>query len=474
MNPITLRSPVRLRYLAVLALLGAMCVPLLPVQSAWAASASHIQVSRAALGATQHVEIGLNKSMIIDLPVDASEVIVSDPRTAGAVMRSKRRAIIQGMQIGETNIFFLDKTGARIAVFEVSITQDATGLASVISRLLPGSSVEVEHVTTAAGMRIILSGTVQSAHDAEKAVAVAAQYAGAMENVANLISVAGSQQVALKVTIAEIGRETVKQLGINLSGSLSIGGLTTTLLGENPVGGASNVIGSNSASTGFTSGGFNLTATLKALERRGAVRTLAEPTLTAISGEEAEFLAGGEFPVPSGIENGVLTFEFKKFGVNLKFTPTVMSNGVIGLTVETSVSEPTTEGGFSLNGITIPATKERKARTSVQLQSGSTLAIAGLMQDSVRQQINEIPGIGSVPILGALFRSRDFIRSQTELLIMVTPSLASAGLPDQLPTDKMVFASDAEAVFLGRMEKLYSVGGQSGGNYNGSVGFVLD
>jgi pilus assembly protein CpaC len=442
--------------------------------TAFAVTASHLQVSKAALGATQHVEIGLNKSLIVDLPVPASEVIVSNPELAAAVMRSKQRAIVQGVSIGETNIFFLDANGARISVLEVTVTQDSAGLSAMLSRLLPGSRITVETMISSTGPRIVLSGWAQSADDVDKAVAVAAQYAGDETNVANLITVGGAQQVALKVTVAEVSREAVKQLGINLDASFSNNGLSTSLLNEPGLGGASSVVPTGKATIGFGIGGFSLDATIKALERRGAMRTLAEPTLTAISGEEAEFLAGGEYPVPSGIDNGVLSFTFKEFGVKLNFTPIVKSNGVIALSVETSVSEPTTEGSFTISGVTIQATKERKAKTSVELHSGATLAIAGLIQDQIRQQFNSLPGLDKIPILGTLFRSRDFIHSETELMILVTPVLAEVGAPVDLPTDRMQFASDAEAIFLGRMETLYGVGGKSGGSYQGHVGFVLD
>lgn len=457
------------KLLAILVVATGLAVP------ASAATQSHLQISRNALGATQHVEIGLNKSLIVDLPVAASEVIVSNPALAAAVMRSKQRAIIQGASIGETNIFFLDENGARIAVLEVTITQDSSGLATMLARLLPGSQIKVETLMTADGPRIVLSGWAQSADDVVKAVAVAGQYAGGDTNVANLITIGGAQQVALKVTVAEVSRETVKQLGIDLSASFNGGGLSTSLINTPGLGGASNVVASGAATIGFGIGGFSLDATLNALERRGAMRTLAEPTLTALSGQEAEFLAGGEYPVPSGIDNGVVSFTFKKFGVNLKFTPVVKSNGIISLTVETSVSEPTTDGGFTLSGVTIQATKERTARTSVELPSGATLAIAGLIQDQIRQQFNSLPGLDKLPILGALFRSRDFIHSQTELMILVTPVLAQAGPPPTLPTDGMRFASDAEAIFLGRMESLYGVGGTNACcNYQGHVGFSLD
>jgi pilus assembly protein CpaC len=195
-----------------------------------------------------------------------------------------------------------------------------------------------------------------------------------------------------------------------------------------------------------------------------------------MSGTEAEFIAGGEFPVPSGIDNGVLSFTFKQFGVNLKFTPTVKSNNMIGLVVDTAVSEPTTEGGFTIQGVTIPATRNRQARTTVELPAGCTLAIAGLFEDDVRQQINQMPGMGDIPILGALFRSRDYIRAQTELVILVTPYLAEPSGKTALPTDDYVVGSDAEAIFLGRMERNYSIvdGDDFRGGFDGAVGFVLD
>jgi pilus assembly protein CpaC len=281
----------------------------------------------------------------------------------------------------------------------------------------------------------------------------------------------------LRVTIAEVNREVVKQLGININASYSAGGLTTSVLSTQPLGGASQVVTNNGFSAVGNYAGLTVNATLKALERRGAVRTLAEPTLTAISGQEAEFVAGGQFPVPTGMDdNNRLTFEFKEFGAKLKFTPSVKSNSLIGLVVDTEVTEPTPENSLSVGGVTIPGIKERQAKTSVELTAGQTLVIGGLLQDNIRQQIGRLPGLGDIPILGALFRSRDFIHSQTELIILVTPALAfPEDTRPELPTDRMIPATDAEQIFLGKMEENYGVGsdGMRGG-YTGSVGFVLD
>jgi len=442
----------------------------------WVASAGISQAQSngylliSSMGSSQNVQLGLNKSLIVQLPTDVSEVIVSQPSVAGAIMRNKRSSIIQGVGAGETNVFFLDGYGRQIATIEISVVNDVSTLVSALRNIVPGSQINVDSF----GERIVLSGTARSSDDIDRAVAIAVQFAGGEDNVANVMTVSGAQQVMLKVTVAEVQRETVRQLGINLSASLSVGNLTTGLVSAPPTGGASNVAGPNSFTAGFGGGGFAIDATLRALERRGALRTLASPTLTAISGGEATFLAGGEYPVPVGFEDGRIVFEFREFGVNLNFSPTVRSNGIIALQVETSVSEPTTEGGFNAGGITIPATRERQASTSVQMRSGETLAIAGLIEDKVRQQFNSLPGIGNIPILGALFRSRDFIRSQTELLIMVTPVLVTPGGPSRLPTDNLNFSGDAEAIFLGNMQRLYGVGQDGTGQLNGSVGFVLD
>lgn len=440
-----------------------------PIGAATAGEATLLRVSAGEYGATQHVSVGLNKSMLIDLPADVKEVIVSQPGMANAVMRTKRRAFIQGTGAGETNIFFLDVAGNAIAVVDISVVTDSATLVTALRGSLAGSNIQVQNF----GGRVVLTGTAQSADDVAKATEIAAQFTGSAESVANLVSADGGDQVMLKVTIAEVSRQTVKQLGINLSATYDGNGFSTSVLGPSQLPAASG------AKLSFDVGGFSLSAVLNALNQNGSVRTLAEPTLTALSGQEAEFKAGGEFPVPVGYEDGKLTYGFKDFGVNLKFTPSVKSGGVVGLTVDTSVSELTTEGALSVNGVTIPATKNRSAKTSVELPAGSTLAIGGLLQDSLRQQINALPGLGNIPILGALFRSREYNRSQTELIILVTPYIARPTTAQvTLPTDNFVPAGDAEAIFLGHMEKLYSVGGDPNGalrgSLQGSVGFVLD
>ncbi|MEQ1899365.1 MAG: type II and III secretion system protein family protein [Devosia sp.] len=446
-----------------------------------AAESAYLKVSSKSLGATQRLELEVNKSMIVDLPVNVGEVIASQPSVATVVMRSKTRAIVQGVSGGDTNIFFLDTNGQNITVLDLKVFQPRSdvgnALEAALARNLPNSNIQVESVLLDGALnRVVLTGTAMSQDDVNKASLMAAQFAGGEGNVANIITVAGNQQVKLKVTVAEVGRDAVKQLGINLDGSITINALTLGFKNSPPNGGASGVTNSNGFTAGIDAGPFQLDAALRALERRGALRTLAEPTLTAISGQEASFLAGGEFPVPTDVSDNQVTYTFKEFGVKLTFTPTVKSNGIIGLAINTEVSELTTEGGISAGGITIPATKKRQAQTSVEMAPGETLAIAGMLQDTVRQQINAFPGLGDIPILGALFRSRDFIHSQTELVIMVTPYGADPGPRPDLPTDSFIVAGDAEAVFLGHLESMYGLGesGDLRGSYKGSVGFVLD
>lgn len=476
-----LRDTLRLSALA--AVLGAL-FGLLPLglPPAHGAEPNHLRIGSGAYGITHQLSLGLDKSVLVDLPGEVQEVIVSQPSVAGAIMRSKRRAIVQGVGSGGTNIFFLDGAGETIAVLDVSVRPQrsdvATTLQATLARVLPGSAIDVEAVEGGDGgaNRVVLSGTAESGDDITKAIAIATQFAGSAENVASIVTTSSPQQVMLRVTVAEVNREVVKQLGINMNASYSAGGVVTSLLSTQPIGGASQVVTSNALGLNVGAGGFNLEASLKALERRGAVRTLAEPTLTAMSGQEAEFNAGGQFPVPIGVENGRLTYEFKDFGARLKFTPSVKSSGSIGLVVDTSVTEPTPEGSLSVDGVVIPGVKERQAKTSVELKAGQTLVIGGLLQDNVRQQISRIPGLGDIPILGTLFRSRDYIRSQTELIVLVTPTLA---FPENsrpvLPPDRMIPASDAEQIFLGKMEENYAVGsGGMRGGYTGAVGFVLD
>ncbi|MEO6014795.1 MAG: type II and III secretion system protein family protein [Devosia sp.] len=437
-------------------------------------SPAYLRVANRAMGLTQEVQIEVNKSMLVDLPTNAGEVIVSQPNVATAVMRTKTRAIIQGVAGGTTNIFFLDGAGNSIAVLDLKVVQPASevgvALEATLARVLKGSNIRVESLTDNAidgKTHFLLTGTVQTPEDKALAEQMATELSETGEKTGSLITVIGPQQVMLQVTVAEVNRAVAKELGIDLSMTTS-GGLITGLVNKpnaDALGGASGISTGQGTVTGSaTIGPATFSATLKALARRDAVRTLAQPTLTAISGQQADFLAGGQRAYSISDGNGGSTVAYKDYGVKLSFTPTIRRGGIVGLQVSTEVSTPIGTSDFNV----------RSAKTSVDVPIGGTLAIGGIFQDDVKQRISSMPGLGDIPVLGALFRSRDFIRNQTELMIIVTPVIADLGRPE-LPTDNMHMSGDAEAIFLGHLEKMYGVEGDGmRGSYTGSVGFVLD
>lgn len=286
----------------------------------------------------------------------------------------------------------------------------------------------------------------------------------------------------LKVTVAEVQRDVIKQLGVDLNGSLGSG---TSLVGFQTIN-PFTALGEALSSAKTIDAKFkSVEATLRAMERAGVVRTLAEPTLTAISGESANFLAGGEFPIVSGTSgppNFTPTVDFKKFGVSLNFTPVVLSQGRISLRVATEVSELSTEGALQSGGFTIPSLRTRRADTTIEIPSGGSLALAGLIQEQTKQQINGLPGLMQVPILGTLFKSRDYVNHQTELMILVTPYIVRAVARKDLarPDDGFADASDPASVLLGRFNRIYGVAKTDPVNvnpkaaYHGNYGFILD
>jgi pilus assembly protein CpaC len=436
---------------------------------------TRISISPNAYGATRAVEVDIHKTILVDLPAAAAEVIVSRPEVAAAVMRTQNRAILQGVTGGDTNIFFLDAEGRTIAVLDVKVLEEPSevgnALQSALSRAIPGSRIIVESVTLGDDQivnRVVLTGTVLSGEDRERATLIATQFAGSPENVANIVDVAGTQQVMLQVTVSEVKRDIAKQFGINLGGVFNVGTSNVLSIVNNMIDGEipHGVDGS------FAVGNNSIQAGIRALERRGGLRVLAQPTLTAISGQEAKFLAGGELPYYTFDEDDdgrlTRTVLFKPYGVELSFTPTVKSSGIIALQVKTSVSEPQADESLS----------RREASTSIELPGGTTLAIGGLLEEKSTQQIEQFPWLGDIPILGALFRSRDFQTEQTELVILVTPYLVAPSPLNAIPvpTDQYQVPTDAESIFLGKVESLYGVGttGEMRGSISGSVGFVLD
>lgn len=435
------------------------------------ADTAHITINGQSFGATREIKLSLNKSLIVDFPVDVREVIVSQPGIANTIMRSKRRAILQGLGAGDTNIIFLDATGRQVAVLDLQIGQEASPIASkletMLGRLLPGSSIRVEALSDDAAegakTHFVLTGTVQTAQDKLVAEELATSVSVGEKPVGSLIQVIGPSQVMLKVTVAEVQRSVVKQLGVNLSGSFSVGTIGGSFNAGIPAVGAGGV-GVNNIQLPF--GNTSIDVQLRALETRGALRTLAEPVLTAMSGQAASFLAGGELPYETLDQDGRRVVTFKPYGVQLNFTPTINSDGSIQLVVESVVSEPAAQGALNT----------RRVASTVELRAGETLSIGGLLSERSRQDIRRLPGLGDIPILGALFRSREYTSDRTELVFLVTPYYARAkSQMPELPTDNLQFAGDAEAMFLGHIETIYGVGPDGmRGSYDGSIGFLLD
>jgi pilus assembly protein CpaC len=606
----------------------------------------HVDLSTAGAD-SQALNLPAGKSALVDLPKDARDVLVTNPAVAKAVPRNHRSVLVQGLAAGTTDAVFFDEAGQKILSLDVRVVPDSGSLAETLQRLLPGSHVHIESVSDS----LVLSGDVANAADADKAVRLAARFVGKPEQIVNLLTITGREQVMLKVRIVEMQRTIIKQLGFNLNavtgqlgmpqysfgntptfgvnngflggatggysvnttaqpvssfpfGSLGSGaaalaqqaGVTTgnisTIVGQYLTGSSaltaaqqtfsqtflSGLVGSTqttvtpavnattagvpytvtAASVGintnniaayeqaYVNGTGSLAGTLtndqklwlntfntnlpsyystpntlatnstyvdrsnpanyvqrgtagstglnqaegmiQAFERVGLVRTLAEPNLTAISGESAKFQAGGEYPVPVGEDNtGRVTVEFKTYGVMLNFTPVVLSGGRISLKVATEVSELSTDGSITLasgsststsSSLTIPGLKLRRADTTVELPSGGAMMIAGLLQQQTKENLDSLPGLTNMPVLGALFRSRDYQSGETELVVIVTPYLVKPTSPDKLqtPVDGLEIAGDIETDLLGKLNKTSRAtpAATAGKTLQGPYGYIIE
>ena len=436
------------------------------------------------------IKLGLNKSMIVRLPEPARDVLVSGPTKVNAVVRTARTIYLMGREVGQTNVFFFDADGRQILSLEVAVERDVAVLEQTLRRLIPGADINVEALND----NVILTGTVNSAQQSRMATDVAARFATAVDGatiedhdgvarVVNLLTIAGKDQVMLKVSVVEMQRTTLKQLGVDTAAAINFGSTVVNLLTENPFTLANGVLSNTNLAVAHSWSDGSVAAVIRAMERNGLLRTLAEPNLTAVSGETANFLAGGEFPIPVASDDDGITIEFKPFGVGLGFTPIVLSEGRINLKVSTEVSELTTDG-FSLisasttASVTIPGLRVRRANTTVELPSGGSLIMAGLIQEASKQQFNGIPGIKDVPVLGTLFRSRDFQNEETELVVIITPYIVQPVGRDRLVTPDHLanLATDHQGYFFGWLNKVYGVHGapEPKGSYHGNVGFIVE
>jgi pilus assembly protein CpaC len=491
------------------------------------------------------LSLGQGKAQVYEFPRDIKSVMVGDAKIATAVILSRRRANIIGVATGGTTISFFDAQERQIAGFDVTVGaipvgRDVTIIGTAIRRLIPNAYVDVESI----GDGIILTGTVATPLDSQLAYDIASHFvapgdaftngggagsssgsggsgsggsasggsgsasisigsglpsaqrlnAASASKVVNAIVVRGRDQVMLKVTVAEMDRTVIKQLGINLNSSVAFGSSVFNFNTANPFpvnGQLSNanpfnamgvpVITPNSPA-GITGTFKSVTANLQAMEQTGVIRTLAEPTLTAISGETAHFLAGGMFPYPtvSGctVTPCPLSIQFQNFGVGLSFTPVVQSEGRISLHVSSEVSALDAQNSVTVEGTTVPGLSVRRADTTAEISTGGTLVMAGMIENQTKQTISGLPGMMEVPILGALFKSRDYINNQTELVFLVTPYIAHAVAQKDLsrPDDGFADASDPASVLLGRLNRIYGVGGtvDPPNTYRGKYGFILD
>ena len=416
---------------------------------------------------TRFLPLGVGKSVVIDLPRNAKDVLVGDPKIANAVIHSSQRAYIIGMAVGQTNIVFFDADGGQIASYDIAIKRDLNGVRAALKQALPG--VQIEGV----GDSVVLTGTVGSPVEAQQAGDIAARLVGGADKVVNSIVVKGRDQVTLKVTVAEVRRDIIKQMGIDLSASMNYGTAVVNFNNTNPFTANSAPLVANNglSATSVTKGLPTVQATMRAMESAGVVHTLAEPTLTAISGESATFISGGEFPIPTGVTcqtttsgaigQCVQTVAFKKFGISLNFTPVVLTEGRISLRVMTEVSEVSTENELQggAGGTTIPSIRTRRAETTLEIPSGGSMAMAGLIQKQTKQAVNGMPGVDQLPILGALFRSQDYVNNETEMMVLVTPYVVRAVPQKELsrPDDGFASASDSQSTLLARMNRLYGI-----------------
>ena len=440
------------------------------------------------------LSLGIGKSIVVDLPRDIKDVLVADPKIANAVIRSAQRAYIIGAAVGQTNIVFFDSAGQQIAAYDIAVKRDLNGARAALKQMLPNADIQIDGL----GDGVVLTGTASSPVEAQQAGDLAARLAGGTDKVVNSIVVRGRDQVMLKVTVAEMARTIIKQLGIDLSGSLNYGTSVVNFNNTNPFTAyGRSLVAGNNISGGFGSaagaGVPSVQATIRAMEGAGVVRTLAEPNLTAISGESATFIAGGEFPIPAGYSCDPTThvcttqISFKKFGISLNFTPVVLSEGRISLRVMSEVSELSNDNSLTLsqsvsastiNSVTIPSIKVRRAETTLEIPSGGAMAMAGLIADQTKQAVSGLPGLTQLPILGALFRSRDFVNNQTELVLIVTPYIVRAVAQKDLsrPDDGFANASDPQSDLLGSINRIYGVPGrvEPARNYRGTYGFITD
>ena len=394
--------------------------------------------------------LSIGKSQIIYSPKSLDQVVIGNPEIADIKLLSNRQVLILGKQPGRTNLVFRDKARSLIAVIDVVVGYDLEAIKRNVHDALPHEqTIEVRGENDA----VMMSGEVSSLLSMDTALAIASSYVP-KEKVLNMLHVGGGQQVMLTAKISEVARNSLRELGLQTQfDATSASGNNYSLITGT---GTTNPFGTFVGNK-LNSGSFDLIQLqIKALESKGLAKTLAEPNLIALSGQEASFLAGGEFPVPVSQDAGTIDIEYKEFGVGLRFTPTVLSNKKINLKLNTEVSAiDTTLSTATGGGLSVPGLTTRRAGTTVEVADGQSFAIAGLIQSDMNNAIDQVPGFGDIPIIGALFRSTKFQRKETELVIVITPQLVTPvpGKKLSYPTDNFVPPNSFDQYLLGILSK---------------------
>ena len=425
-----------------------------PVAMAVPAAAQYVDGSSLHAGT---LEVPLNKSQIVSTDRPIARAMIGNADIADILPVTDRSIYVLGKSFGTTSLTLYDSAGRVLTIMDVAVGPDTDGFRDQVGRLIPGQDIDA-HIS---GGSMVLTGLVSDPGAIDRAVQLAKTFAG--DNLVNLISLGSSQQVMLEVKFAEINKSAGKELGFRLLGGDGTNFQFGTGQGAEIIGGVidadaiTNSFGVASR-TGIDLLGLSIDAFVEALEAKGFAKTLANPTLVALSGETASFLAGGEFPIPvvqSG-DSDAISVQYKPFGVSLGFTPTVLGDKTINLIVEPEVSAIDTNASVALGGFNIPGVQTRRASTTLELRDGESFAIAGLIQQDMTTQVSQVPLLGSLPIIGSLFRSTSFQKGETELIIVVTPRLVAPLKPEQvrLPTDTVKDANELELFLMGKTHEM--------------------
>jgi len=423
--------------------------------------------------------VAMNRAVVVETELPFAELSIANPGIADISTLSDRSIYVLGKAPGRTTLTILGPNGDLVANVEVQVTPDVAEFRERLRQILPSERIEVR----TANDGIVLSGTVSSIARLDAALQLAERYAPG--RVSNLMGVGGTQQVMLQVRFSEVQRGVAQNLAASFAlgdstGALGTGGFSTPALAASALAGTPTASGANAAgviSGGFSIGNVQFQVMLEAMESNGLARTLSEPSLTALSGQEAYFLAGGEFPVPVLGDGGAVTIDYRPFGVELNFTPRVLDGDVINLQMNASVSSIDASTTVTTGGVSVPGFRRRQTSTTVELRDGESFAIAGLLQDDFQGSVSQVPWLGDIPILGALFRSTDYQRDQSELVIFVTAHLVSPtrGEALLLPTDRIRLPNEAQLFLNGQL-----TGGTSGASevsrqdFRGGYGYVMD